>query len=118
MRPMSPLATEIIGNLLALWCIVLIARNSVWNWPVGILNCLFYIALFYPSKLYGDCLLQCVYIGLSLWGIYQWLFGNGGIRRHQQGEDTERPVTWAGPRELALYSLVLVGGSFSLGWLL
>src|SRR5258708_30389701 len=90
---LSPLATEIIGNALAFATTVLIARNSVWSWPVGILNCVFYIALFYPARLYGDCGLQAVYIVLSLFGIYQWLFGRGGVRKRLEGADTEQPVS-------------------------
>ncbi len=109
-------ATEVVGNLLALWCIYLIARNSVWNWPVGIANCVFYIALFYPAKLYGDSFLQCVYIVLSLYGIYQWLFGLGGVRKHQQGQDTERPITQATAAETAMYAAGLAAGAAVLWW--
>jgi nicotinamide mononucleotide transporter len=115
---LSPFATEIGGNLLALWCIYLIARNSVWNWPVGILNCVFYIALFYPARLYGDCLLQCIYIGLSILGLYQWLFGNGGYRRNRLGEDTTRPITRVTGQEAVAFGAALVAGSLVLGWLL
>lgn len=115
---MSAHMTEIIGNLLALWCIALIARNSVWNWPVGIANCAFYIALFYPSRLYGDCLLQGIYIALSLLGIYQWLFGRGGVRRAREGENTERPITHASAAELAVYAGALAAGALLLGGLL
>ena len=110
--------TEIIGNLLALWDIVLIAKNSVWNWPVGIANCVFYIALFYPAKLYGDCILQAVYIVLSLFGIYQWLFGRGGYKQHLQGVNTERPITRASLVELTAFAAAFVLGALALGGLL
>ncbi len=113
---MSPLATEIIGNLLALWCIVLIARNSVWNWPVGIANCVFYIILFYPAKLYGDCILQGVYIVLSLLGIYQWLYGRGGYSNHQAGIDTQRPISRGPLEETGIAIVVLIAAGLLFGW--
>jgi len=112
---LSPRAIEIIGNALAFLCIALIARNSVWNWPVGVANSMFYIALFYPSKLYGDCILQGVYIVLSVLGVYQWILGNGGLRGRRRGQETERPVTRSSGAELAIYAAAFLVGSIVLG---
>lgn len=118
MSVLGPVATEVVGNVLALWCIYLIARNSVWNWPVGIANCVFYIALFYPGKLYGDCLLQCVYIVLSVLGVYQWVLGNGGLRGRREGLDTTRPVARSSAAMVVGYGLAVVACSAALGFAL
>lgn len=75
---MSQLPVEWIGNLLNILCVWLIWRNNPWNWLVGILNCLMYIWLFVPNKLYADAGLQVVYILLALWGGYYWLKGKQG----------------------------------------
>jgi nicotinamide mononucleotide transporter len=115
---LSPLSTEITGNVLGLWCIWLIARNNVWNWPVGILNCVFYIALFYPARLYGDCMVQAVYIVLAVVGIYQWLFGLGGVRKRREGAITERPISRSTPRDSLRYLLAFTAGWLLLGWFL
>ena len=70
---------EIVGNALAFLDIYLIYRNSVWNWPVGILNCVFYIAMFLPARLYADTSLQVVYVVLSVYGWWWWLGGRTRI---------------------------------------
>ncbi|RYG46979.1 nicotinamide riboside transporter PnuC [bacterium] len=82
---------ELTGNGLNFLCIFLIRANNPWNWPVGIANCLFYIALFLPVKLYADSFLMVVYICLSVYGLWFWLKGGQGgtespITRLQRGE--------------------------------
>lgn len=51
------------------------AKNSVWNFPISIVNCSLFIILFWEARLYADMGLQLVYIALSLIGIYSWLWG-------------------------------------------
>lgn len=94
---MHPLLIEVIGNSLALTCVLLIKKNSPWNWPVGILNCIFYLFLFIPNKLYGDSLLQIIYIILSLFGLYLWL---------TKKEGKPRPITKCSNMEI-FYSCFL-----------
>lgn len=66
---------EIIGFGTGLLCVAYIVRENVWNFPVGILNNIFFIILFYQAALYADMGLQVVYIGLALIGVYAWLYG-------------------------------------------
>ena len=33
-------------DLSGAWCVWLAARNNVWNWPIGVLNCAFFVVLF------------------------------------------------------------------------
>lgn len=66
---------EIIGFGTGLLCVAYIVRENVWNFPVGILNNIFFIILFYQAALYADMGLQVVYIGLAILGIYAWLYG-------------------------------------------
>ena len=54
----------------------LLARQSIWNWPLGLVNNVFYLAIFASSGLYADSGLQVVYITLSLYGWWVWLFGS------------------------------------------
>lgn len=95
--------TELAGNALNFLCIFLIRANNPWNWPVGIANCLFYIALFLPAKLYADTLLMAVYILLSLYGLWFWLRGGRG--------GTESPITHLrkGQSDVWISTAILVG---------
>ncbi len=69
---------EVVGFVTGAVCVWLVARQSVWNWPVGIANNLVWILLFATAGLYADSGLQIVYIALALWGWYLWLRGGTG----------------------------------------
>src|SRR3712207_5071716 len=46
--------TETLGFVTGAACVYLVIRRSVWNFPVGIANNLFFIVLFVEARLYGD----------------------------------------------------------------
>jgi nicotinamide mononucleotide transporter len=81
----------------------LTVKESVWLWPLGIANNVFFIALFWQSRLYADMGLQVVYIMLSVLGWYWWL--RGGEKR------TGLVVGHASPAALAILGGVLVAGT-------
>lgn len=64
---------EVLGFVTGAWCVYLVARANVWNWPVGIANNILWIILFFTAGLYADSFLQVVYIALGLWGLFTWL---------------------------------------------
>ena len=74
---------EIFGFVTGVVNVWLLARQNIWNWPVGIANNLAYLILFATSGLYGDSGLQFVYIVLAIYGWWLWL--------HRAGGDTTRP---------------------------
>lgn len=73
---MSPL--EITATVFGLWSVIAYVRESVWAWPTGLVNVLLYILLFWNIKLYADTGLQFVYVGLQIYGWWQWLHGGAG----------------------------------------
>jgi len=83
---------EVLANLLALASIWLAIRDNVWNWPLGILNAVCFIVLFTDVKLYANVFLQFVFIGLSVFGWWEWSARRGAdqellhIRRMRPGE--------------------------------
>lgn len=70
-----PGVTEALGFVTGALCVYLVVRENVWNFPVGIANCVFFLALFTQARLYGDAALQIVYIVLGFQGWYMWLRG-------------------------------------------
>jgi nicotinamide mononucleotide transporter len=58
----------------------LLARQHIWNWPIGIANNLAYLLLFAKSGLYGDAGLQLVYVALAIYGWSIWLRPGTGPR--------------------------------------
>ena len=64
--------TEILGFLTGVVNVWLLARQNIWNWPVGIANNLLYLAVFLRSGLYGDAGLQFVFLVLAIYGWWTW----------------------------------------------
>jgi nicotinamide mononucleotide transporter len=76
---------EILGFITGALCVWLLARENIWNWPIGIANNIFYIVVFVRSGLFGDAGLQVVYIVLAAYGWWTWA--------HPDGTKPDVPVT-------------------------
>ena len=55
--------------------VYLSARENIWSWPTAIVNVGLYIIVFRRTGLYSDMGLQVVYLILSIYGWYEWLYG-------------------------------------------
>ena len=55
--------------------VYLSARENIWNWPTAIVNLVLYIIVFQRTGLYSDMGLQVVFLVLSIYGWYEWLYG-------------------------------------------
>ena len=64
--------TELLGFLTGVVNVWLLARQVLWNWPVGIANNLLYFVVFIHSGLYGDAGLQLMYATLGVYGWSTW----------------------------------------------
>ena len=86
---------EALGFITGAVCVLLAVKENVWNWPIGILNNLVYLVVFWHSKLYADSGLQIFYIVISLYGLWNWLYG-GDQKSHATIARTTRnsAVAW------------------------
>lgn len=98
--PFAP--SEAFGFVTGAWCVWLAVREHLWNWPIGIASNIFYVALFWHTRLYADMGLQAIYIILGALGWYWWLHGG-----HKRGRLSvaNTPSSTA----LVLLGLVIVG---------
>ncbi len=101
---------EIAGFVTGALCVWLVARQNVWNWPIGILNNIAFLALFMTSGLYADGWLQVVYMALAVYGWWSWLRGGQAHTYLPVGRTT--PGQW--------WTLLGVGlaGTVALAWIL
>ena len=67
---------ELLGAILGIAYIFFSIRQSILTWPVGLLTSILYVWVFFVSKLYADMGLQMYYVVISIYGWYEWLFGN------------------------------------------
>lgn len=83
---------ELIGDVTGAACVWLVARQKIWNWPIGLLNNIFFLLIFWWSKLYGDAILQVIFAVLAVYGWWQWARGGSEptaqlpVRRTTLGE--------------------------------
>ncbi len=49
-----------------------------WGWPLAAISSVLYFFLFWSQRLYGDALLQVLFVVLALWGWSVWLRGIEG----------------------------------------
>jgi nicotinamide mononucleotide transporter len=100
---------EVFGFVTGVINVWLLARQNIWNWPIGIANNLAYVILFATSGLYGDAGLQVSYIVFSVYGWILW--------RHPNRE-TGLPVTRITTRVWIVLALTSAAGAVSLKWFL
>ena len=70
---MNPLET--LAAVFGVVSVYLSVRQNIWSWPTAIVNVGLYTFVFYQSRLYADMGLQVVYIIISFYGWYEWLYG-------------------------------------------
>lgn len=97
---------EVAAFVSGAWCVWLVARQHVLNWPIGIANAAFFAALFANHGLYADGGLQLVYITLGAYGWWAWLYG--GARR------SELRVSRTGTGQWVLLVAAMAAGTASL----
>ncbi|MCL4483149.1 MAG: nicotinamide riboside transporter PnuC [Bacteroidetes bacterium] len=67
---------EVCGTLTGFLYLGFSIRQHFLTWPVGLLNALFYIVVFFTSKIYADMSLQFYYVAISIYGWWCWLHGS------------------------------------------
>ena len=97
-------ALENVAALFGVVSVYLSVKQNIWSWPTAIVNVGLYAFVFHASRLYADMGLQVIYVIISFYGWYQWLYG--GQNR------TELKVSRTPGRLAAL--LALIGLSFAL----
>lgn len=102
---------ELLAFVLALWMVHCNLRVNPLAWPLAIASSALYALLFAGSRLYGEALLQLVFIAAALWGWWQWLRGTQDDGHALQVRDlSRRGLLRLGLATLAAWPLA--------GWLL
>ena len=90
-------------GLVNVWLLV---RQHILNWPLGILNVLLLMLVFWSAGLYADAGLQIVYVVLGCYGWWAWIYG--GARPHPARRPRDHPRRVA--RRSAVAGVLLTGG--------
>ncbi len=98
---------EATAFALAGWWIVLLVRQSPWNWLFAILSSGVYLAVFLQNSLFADAGLQLVYIALSIAGWVWWV--RGGKERSELPVSRATPALWVVAGLCTALFTVLIG---------
>ena len=66
---------EWLGAVLALAMVGFNARMHPMGWPLACLSSLLYAVVFMGGRLYGQALLQLLFVVMALWGLWKWTRG-------------------------------------------
>ena len=102
--------SEILGFVAGALSVWLYVRQSVWAWPTGIANSVFWLILFAGSRLYLDASLQIVYIGLGIVGWVWWV--------RPRREQRELPVARTPVSHALAFGVIGVVATAGLWWLM
>jgi nicotinamide mononucleotide transporter len=83
---------EVLGFTTGLACVWLAARQSIWNFPVGIANSALLLLLFFHARLFADASLQILFITLGIRGWWQW---SGRSRQPDKLVSNASRMTWS-----------------------
>ncbi len=102
---------EYFGVLTGLTYLVLEIRQHRAMWVVGFVTSLVYVFVFFFSKFYADMGLNVYYVGISVYGFWQWR-REGAAGSGEVGEVVYRHLTWRAGIGLAWLTVGLYGGLF------
>ncbi|MFC7371115.1 nicotinamide riboside transporter PnuC [Fictibacillus iocasae] len=101
---------ELWAAVTGLACVFLAARENIWSYPVGIINVVLFMVMFYQVQLFPDVTLQVIFLVLTVYGWYVWLTGSKNVKAVRK----TRSMT---TREIVVSALVLVLLTPAAGWL-
>lgn len=101
---------ELTASLLMPLNAWLVARRSMWNWPVGVVTVGLLMFVFAEAKLYAATGLQALFLALNLYGWWAW-------RRAKPADDAV-PLVRVSPAGWAATIAICVAGAAAIATLL
>jgi nicotinamide mononucleotide transporter len=102
---------ELIGTVTGLISVILAGRNKISNYPIGIINIIFFFILFYQVQLYSDMFEQVYYFVVSIIGWYLWV----NPKESNKNKKDELRISNNSLKETMIYAIITLVGSIILG---
>jgi nicotinamide mononucleotide transporter len=100
---------EMVGFIAGILGVWLTIKESIWNFPIGLINVTASLFLFYRSQLYSDTFQQAVYIVLLSYGWYHW--------SHRKNVKNDLQISTSSTRLLVILAVVAITCSLAGGFL-
>ena len=101
---------ELFALTTGLGAVLLLIRQNIWTWPVGVLYAAVSVWVFSQDKLFGQMLLHLVFVAMNVYGWWFWLYG--GARTHGK----VLPVGRLSGQGLTLAIIIGVASAIALGF--
>lgn len=95
---------ELVAVAFGVVSVYLSVREHIWSWPTAIVNVTLFFLLFWEVGLYSDMGLQLVYLSLSIYGWYEWLYGGQGRTKLHVSRTPRRVWVTAGAAGVAIWA--------------
>jgi nicotinamide mononucleotide transporter len=99
---------EITGAILAFIYLILEIKRKWIFWIVGIVSSVFYIYIFFHTKLYAEMGLQCYYVVMSAYGLYCWKFSSTAGDENQGFRHIDTKTTFVLSALFAILFLLII----------
>ncbi len=97
---------EIGGTILGVFGVWLMLNQSIWGWPVGLVQVSIYTWVFFDARLLSGVLLQIIYLLIHAYGWWHWLLGS----------KNSEPLRVSSLSSLAILGWILLGAVGTAGW--
>lgn len=106
---------EFVGVISGLACVWLTAKEKIICWPVGILNILCFLVMFYQIQLYSDALLQVFFFITTIYGWYSWA---NPKNEKDKNKNNELKISFLTNRNMLLMIIITIVSTAALGFVM
>jgi nicotinamide mononucleotide transporter len=106
---------ELIGTVFNLWCVWLVARNKILNWPVGLLGVVLFGIMFWQIRLYADLFEQAYFFATGVWGWWVWAYPRSRAAEDERGE---LAISRLSVRAVVAYGIGIVAATVGVTWVM
>ena len=99
-----------VAGAIAVW---LSAKGNVWSWPLGVINTVLLVFLFFQIQLYPDMFLNVFFTVTNLIGWWRWTHPD----KEEEDRKKELKVSHVSARQILIFSAVGVVGTYISGML-
>lgn len=103
---------EILAVAFGAISVYLTVKQNIWCWPTGIINVLLFMVMFFEARLYGESVLQVMFLVLSVYGWLNW------ARKKESSAEHLVKVSFISPVLQVATLVTIVALSASTGYLL
>ena len=101
---------EIVASISGFICVLLLIRRNIWNFAFGFVQVTLFVWVFYQAKLYSDTVLHIVYMGLQIYGWWNWT--------HHQDQHTDPLIEQSSIKKVSLWIAISMLGTLGLGYVM